>query len=158
MPDCDYHTDADLAFFADAHQTRRENSDACHHRYADLAARFLSDAAIARAGKHDGIHGRRREYFVGVAAGFASGLRENEWYEIKLTYTARGNTAGEYRHYSKETRWTVQTARLSDLSADARAVKWNVTIVRVEGLDPFASLNRTPVSAPSATRSFIELN
>jgi DNA-directed RNA polymerase subunit RPC12/RpoP len=84
-----------------------------------------------------------------------SGLRENDWYEIKLTYTARGNTPGEYRHYSKETRWTVQTAKLSDLSADARAVKWSVTIVRVEGLDPFASLNRTPVSAPSATRSFI---
>ena len=38
--------------------------------YADLAARFLSDAAIARAGEHDGVHGRGREHSVGVAAGF----------------------------------------------------------------------------------------
>ena len=84
-----------------------------------------------------------------------SGLRENEWYEIKLIYTARGNAPGEYRHYSKETRWTVQTAWRADLSLDARLVKWYVTVVRVEGLDPFASLNRAPISAPSATRSFI---
>jgi hypothetical protein len=85
----------------------------------------------------------------------ANVLRENEWYEIKLTYAARNNTPGEYRHYTKETRWKVQTDRLADLSPDARTVKWIVTIVRVEGLDPFASLNRAPVSTPSAARSFI---
>jgi predicted RNA-binding Zn-ribbon protein involved in translation (DUF1610 family) len=86
----------------------------------------------------------------------SSGLRENEWYEIKLTYTARNNTTGDYRrHYTKETRWTVPTDWHNDLAADARTVKWSVTVVRVEGLDPFASLNRTPISAPSATRSFI---
>jgi ribosomal protein L40E len=85
----------------------------------------------------------------------ASGLRENEWYEVKLIYTARGNSPGEYRHYTKETRWTVQTAWRNDLSADARTVKWFVTVVRVDGLDPFASLNRTPSSAASAARLFI---
>ena len=84
-----------------------------------------------------------------------SGLRENEWYEIKLIYTARSNAPGEYRHYSKETRWTVQTAWRADLSPDARVVKWYVTVVRVDGLDPFASLNRTPISAVSAPWSFI---
>ncbi len=83
------------------------------------------------------------------------GLRENEWYEIKLTYSARGNTPGEYRHYTKETRWTVRTDWRNDLAPDARVVKWYVTIVRVDGLDPFASLNRAPISAPSMTRSFI---
>jgi hypothetical protein len=85
----------------------------------------------------------------------ANALRENEWYEIKLTYAARNNTPGEYRYYTKETRWTVRTDWRGDLSPDARAVKWLVTIVRVEGLDPFASQNRTPISAPSATRTFI---
>ncbi|MCI0476539.1 MAG: zinc ribbon domain-containing protein [Anaerolineales bacterium] len=82
-------------------------------------------------------------------------LRENEWYEIKLNYTARNNTPGEYRYYTKETRWKVQTDRHVDLSPDARTVKWIVTVVRAEGLDLFASLNRAPISAPSAARVFI---
>lgn len=82
-------------------------------------------------------------------------LRENEWYEIRLTFTARGNVPGEYRYYTKETHWKVRTDWRGDLSPDARAVKWIVTVVRVEGLDPFASLNRAPVSAPSAARVFI---
>jgi ribosomal protein L40E len=84
-----------------------------------------------------------------------NGLRENEWSEIKLNYTARNNTPGEYRYYTKETRWAVRTDWRNDLSPDVRVVKWYVTIVRVDGLDPFASLNRVPISAPSAVRSFI---
>jgi RNA polymerase subunit RPABC4/transcription elongation factor Spt4 len=85
----------------------------------------------------------------------AGALRENEWYEIKLTFTARGNVPGEYRHYTKETRWTVSTDWRGDLSPDARSVQWIVTVVRVEGLNPFASLQRAPISAPSASRTFI---
>lgn len=85
----------------------------------------------------------------------AGALRENEWYEIKLNYAARNNTPGEYRYYTKETRWVVRADWRSELSPETRAVQWVVTVVRVEGLDPFASLNRAPVSAPSATRVFI---
>lgn len=82
-------------------------------------------------------------------------LRENEWYEVRLLYTARNNIPGEYRHYTKETRWTVRTDWRSDLSPDAREIRWLVTVVRVEGIDPFASSTRAPVSLPSATRVFI---
>lgn len=84
-----------------------------------------------------------------------SALRENEWYEIRLLYTARNRTPGEYRHYTKETRWTVRTDWREDLAADAREIRWLVTVVRVAGLDPFASSTRTPVSLPSVTRVFI---
>jgi len=82
-------------------------------------------------------------------------LRENEWYEIRLMYTARANTPGEYRHYTKETRWRVRTDWYNDLAQDAREIRWLVTVVRVEGLDPFASSMRTPVSLPSAMRVFV---
>lgn len=82
-------------------------------------------------------------------------LRENEWYEVRLLYTARNHTPGEYRHYTKETRWTVRTEWRADLAQDAREIRWLVTVVRVEGIDPFASPTRTPVSLPSATRVFI---
>jgi RNA polymerase subunit RPABC4/transcription elongation factor Spt4 len=82
-------------------------------------------------------------------------LRENEWYEVRLLYTARNNTPGEYRHYTKETRWTVRPDWRDDLAPDARQVRWLVTVVRVEGLNPFASSTRTPVSLPSATRVFV---
>lgn len=84
-----------------------------------------------------------------------SSLRENEWYEIRLMYTARNRTPGEYRHYTKETRWAVRTDWRDDLAPDAREIRWLVTVVRVEGIDPFASPTRTPVSLPSATRVFV---
>lgn len=85
----------------------------------------------------------------------AGSLRENEWYEVRLLYTARNHTPGEYRHYTKETRWTVRTEWRADLAQDAREIRWLVTVVRVEGIDPFASSTRAPVSLPSATRVFV---
>lgn len=83
-----------------------------------------------------------------------SGLRENEWYQITLTFTGHEASAGERRTFLKETRWTVPGAWRSDLAENARAVNWQVIVVRVESLDPFASPTRVPLSPPSVWRSF----
>jgi len=84
-----------------------------------------------------------------------SGLRENEWYEVRLMYTTPQHTPGEYRHYTKETRWNVRSDWRNDIAPDAREIRWTVTVIRVEGVDPFTSAVRTPVSLSSMTRGFI---
>ncbi len=85
----------------------------------------------------------------------ALGLRENEWYMITLAFTGRDNAPTERKLFSKEPRWAVPNTWWNEISADARTVKWNVTIMRVEGIDPFASPTRVAGSPLSATRSFI---
>lgn len=84
-----------------------------------------------------------------------NGLRENEWYEIKVTYTARDKTAGERKSYSKETNWTIASDLYKDVSTDTRTFKWTVTVVRVDGIDPLITTNRTPISIGGTTRTFI---
>ena len=84
-----------------------------------------------------------------------NGLRENEWYRISISYVGRDGKPVEQIRWSKETRWTVLAEWWSDISTDARTVKWNVVVMRIEGIDPFASPNKTPASPPSVTRSFI---
>lgn len=84
-----------------------------------------------------------------------NGLRENEWYEIKLSYPARDGTAGERKSYSKETNWTLANELYNDMAAGARAVKWTVTVVRVDGIDPLITTNRAPISIGGTTRTFI---
>lgn len=84
-----------------------------------------------------------------------NGLRENEWYEIKLNFTARDATNGERKSYSKETRWTVQKDLYNEVASNARTVKWTVNIVRVDGIDPLITTNRTPITIGATTRTFI---
>jgi DNA-directed RNA polymerase subunit RPC12/RpoP len=82
------------------------------------------------------------------------GLRENEWYEAKISFAGRGNTPAERKSYTKETNWIVSADLYKEVSADVRLFKWNVTVMRVDGIDPLASPNRSPVNAPSPTGSF----
>ncbi|MGE5263434.1 MAG: double zinc ribbon domain-containing protein [Acidobacteriota bacterium] len=84
----------------------------------------------------------------------SAGLGENEWYRISISYTGRDGKPVEQIRWSKEVRWTVIADWWSDLAQDTRTVKWNVTVVRSEGIDPFAS-NNAPASPPSITRIFI---
>jgi hypothetical protein len=84
-----------------------------------------------------------------------SGLRENEWYRISVSYTGRDAKPVEQTGWSKETRWSVPTAWWNDAASGARTFTWNITVMRVEGVDPFASPSRTPAGPTSATRSFI---
>ena len=83
-----------------------------------------------------------------------TGLRENEWYQITLTFLRRDASPGEQKTFVKETRWVVPPAWSADLSSDTRALQWSIVVVRVEGLDPFASPTRLPVSPASSTRTF----
>lgn len=83
-----------------------------------------------------------------------AGLSENEWYRITISYTGQDGKPVEQVRWSKEIRWTVLSDWWSDIAQDVRTVKWNVTVVRSEGIDPFAS-NNTPASPPSITRIFI---
>ena len=85
----------------------------------------------------------------------ASGLRENEWYAISISYTARSGSPATQTRWSKETRWTVPKVWWNDAAPDARTFKWKVAVVRVEGVEPLASPSRTPISPDSVTRSFI---
>ncbi|MBI5302339.1 MAG: zinc ribbon domain-containing protein [Chloroflexi bacterium] len=84
-----------------------------------------------------------------------SGLRENEWYAITVAYTARDGKPATQTRWTKETRWTVPSAYWSDAAPDARTFRWQVSVVRVEGIDPITSTSRVQVSPPSATRTFI---
>ncbi len=85
----------------------------------------------------------------------AGGLKENEWYRISISYPDRNGKPVEQIRWSKETHWTVLSEWWSDLSPDVRTVRWNVTVMRIQGGDPFASTNNTAASAPSVTRTFV---
>ncbi len=84
-----------------------------------------------------------------------NGLRENEWYMISVAYTARDGKSATRIGWSKETRWTVIKDWHADISLNARTLSWNVTVMRVDGADPFASLTRAPASPVSAARTII---
>ncbi len=84
-----------------------------------------------------------------------SGLRENEWYAITVAYTARDNKPATQTRWTKETRWNVPNAYWNDAAPDARTFRWQVSVVRVEGIDPITSPSRTPISPSSAIRTFI---
>ena len=84
-----------------------------------------------------------------------NGLSENEWYEIKLNFTARDATTGERKSYSKETTWTVARDLYNEIAANARTIKWTVNVVRVDGIDPLVTTNRTPISIGGTIRTFI---
>ncbi|HEX7593824.1 MAG TPA: zinc-ribbon domain-containing protein, partial [Anaerolineae bacterium] len=83
-----------------------------------------------------------------------NGLRENEWYYITITFTASDRSQSLRTGWSKETRWTVPAAWWNDAASDARAFKWTVAVMRVEGIDPLISPNKTPASPNSAVRTF----
>ncbi|MBI3742017.1 MAG: zinc ribbon domain-containing protein [Chloroflexi bacterium] len=83
----------------------------------------------------------------------ASGLRENEWYMIAFTFTARDGKTATRNGWSKETRWQVNKEWYADISTSARTINWNVTVMRVEGPDPLSS-PRAPGSPASATQTF----
>ena len=84
-----------------------------------------------------------------------SGLRENEWYAITIQYTGRDNNPAEQKRYSKDTRWTVPNDWWKEISTNNRNVRWNVAVIRVDGVDPFTALNKTSASPASITRTFI---
>ena len=84
-----------------------------------------------------------------------NGLRENEWYEIKVTFTARDGAPGERKSYSRETKWVVANNLYGEVASDARTFKWTVTIVRVDAIDPLATTNRLPISIGGTIRTFI---
>lgn len=85
----------------------------------------------------------------------ASGLPENEWYMISLSFTGHEGSPVSQTGWSKETRWRVPNDLWSDVSPNARTFRWNITVIRIEGSDPFASPSHTPASPTSATRSFL---
>jgi len=84
-----------------------------------------------------------------------NGLRENEWYLITISYTARDGKATTQSAWSRETRWNVKKDWWSDASLAARTFSWNVQLMRVDGADPFTSPTRTPATPPSETRKFV---
>ncbi len=83
-----------------------------------------------------------------------NGLREDEWYNITITFTARDGSQAVRTAWSKETRWNVPNAWWNDASADARAFKWSVVVMRIQGVDPSLSPHNTPVSPASTPRLF----
>jgi len=83
------------------------------------------------------------------------GLKENEWHEIKINFVGRDGKPAERKSYTKETRWILSPDLYREISTSARAFNWTVTLVRVEGIDPLASLNRTTITVGSSTRTFI---
>ena len=85
----------------------------------------------------------------------ASGLRENEWYLITISYTARSGAVTTQSGWSRETRWSVKKDWYGDASLAARTFSWNVQLMRVEGADPFTSPTRLPATPPSETRKFV---
>jgi len=82
-------------------------------------------------------------------------LKENEWYEIQLTFTGRDSKPAERKSYTKETRWILSPDLYKEISLTVRTIKWTVNVVRVEGFDPLAALNRTPITVGSSSRTFI---
>ena len=85
----------------------------------------------------------------------ASGLRENEWYLVTISYTARNGTATTQSGWSRETRWSVKKDWWSEASLAVRTFSWSVQLMRVDGADPFTSPTRTPATPPSETRKFV---
>lgn len=84
----------------------------------------------------------------------AGGLAESDWYRISVSYSAKDGKSYEQFRWSKETHWQVLPEWWNDISPYERSLKWNVTVVRVDGIDPFAARTRSPISPRSATRSF----
>jgi hypothetical protein len=85
----------------------------------------------------------------------SAGLREYEWYAITVSYTGRDTSPVTQTRWMKETHWTVPSTWWSEVSLDARTFRWQVGVVRVNGIDPFTSTSRMPVSPNSALRTFI---
>ncbi len=85
----------------------------------------------------------------------SAGLSESEWYMISLTYTGRDSKPAEQVGWSREPRWTVSKEWWSQAAPNARTFQWQVTATRIEGVDPFSSPSRTPISPPSSSRIFI---
>jgi hypothetical protein len=83
-----------------------------------------------------------------------NGLRENEWYYVTLTYVARDGTPGLRNGWSKETHFDIKGEWWNDAASDARMFKWNVAVMRIDGVDPLLSPSKTLVSPSSATRTF----
>lgn len=81
-------------------------------------------------------------------------LPENEWYAISVSFTLRDGKSEMQRGWSKEPGWNVPKKFYSDASPKERAFKWNVTVMRVEGADPYASPNQAPASPTSVTWTF----
>ncbi len=82
-----------------------------------------------------------------------SGLRENEWYQVSASYTARTGAITQ-TVWSRETRYQVKKEWWNDALPSARIFSWNIQVMRVEGADPYASPSRVPASPPSETFKF----
>ncbi len=85
----------------------------------------------------------------------SAGLSESEWYMISLAYTGRDGKPAEQIGWSREPRWTVNKEWWNQAAPTARTFQWQVTATRIEGVDPFASPSRIPISPPSASRLFV---
>ncbi len=84
-----------------------------------------------------------------------AGLSESEWYMISIQYTGRDGKPAERIGWSREARWTVGQEWWNEASPTARTFQWQVTVTRIEGVDPYASPSRVPISPPSPARTFI---
>ncbi len=84
-----------------------------------------------------------------------AGLTESEWYMISLQYTGRDGKPAEQVGWSREARWTVSQEWWNEAFPNARTFQWQVTATRIEGVDPFASPSRIPISPPSSARTFV---
>ncbi len=84
-----------------------------------------------------------------------SGLGEDEWYAVSISYTTRERRVITQTRWSKETRWSVPRDWRDDAAPDAPTFQWQVVVVRVAGSDPLTAPTRTPISPASATRVFI---
>ncbi len=83
------------------------------------------------------------------------GLRVDEWYMVSVMFSSRDSGTTTRIGWSRETRWRIPEGWWNDIATGARLIKWSVAVVRIEGIDPFASSVRIPASPASAWRSLI---
>lgn len=84
----------------------------------------------------------------------SASLSENEWYRISVTFTGRDGKPAERIGWAKEPRWEMVPDWWNEILPGARTVTWNVTVVRVDNVDPFASPTFVRISKVSASRTF----
>ncbi len=98
--------------------------------------------------------GETANIFLNWQSVTTGGLPENEWYAISISFTLRDGKSEMRRGWSREAGWNVPKTFYGDASPKERAFKWNVTVMRVEGADPYTSPSQTPASPTSVTWTF----
>jgi LysM repeat protein len=82
-------------------------------------------------------------------------LRDDEWYELSLLQTSRGQAS--FTHYTRATAWRVFPGRLVDTAAARLELRWQVRVVR-EVLDRDGNRGYEAAGMPSEVRSFTWLS